>query len=69
MLAPYGSLKDHPEKFFVPHHFTDARGRFFSMRIISILNSFPEHVVMAGNLGKFKIGLAYAIGLLLLEFL
>ena len=69
VLAPNGLLRGHHRMLFVSHHETDVGGDFFSVRDISVWNSLPEHVVMAGSLSAFKSGLVDAIHPLLFEFL
>ena len=46
--------RGHSLKIFVPHHSTDIRARFFSIRVINTWNSLPESVVSARSLQSFK---------------
>ena len=47
----------------------DARGRFFSVRVIRDWNSLPASTVGADNLNRFKASLAEALGERLFEFI
>ena len=60
--------RGHSLKIYVPHHSTDVRGRFFSLRVISTWNSLPEMVVSAQSIQSFKHLLEQFLGPSLYEY-
>ena len=68
LRANQGRTRGHSLKIFVPHHSTDIRGRFFSVRVIGIWNSLPEVVVSAQSIQSFKRLLGQFLGNRLFEY-
>ena len=62
LRANQGRTRGHSQKIFMPHHSTDVRGRFFSLRVISTWNSLPEAVVLAQSIQSFKHSLEQFLG-------
>ena len=51
------STRGHSLKLYANSNRLDIRKYFFSQRVVSVWNSLPEDVVVAGTLNKFKSGL------------
>ena len=66
--ADFSRKRGHNLKICVPHHSTDVRGRFFSLRVISTWNSLPEIVVSAQSIQSFKYLLEQFLGHRLYEY-
>ena len=61
-LAPQMGTRGHSLKLVVPRAGLDCRRRFFSVRVVELWNSLPQHVVCATTVGSFKAGLRDALG-------
>ena len=53
-ISPLKHTRGHCFKIHHPHIKTDIRRRFFSVRIIDVWNSLPDHVVSARSIDSFK---------------
>ncbi|MPC42059.1 hypothetical protein E2C01_035671 [Portunus trituberculatus] len=68
LAATLSRTRGHSLKILVPHHSTEVRRRFFSLRVINIWNSLPEIVVSAQSLQSFKHVLEKFLGHRLYEY-
>ena len=60
--------RGHSYKLAIPRWDTEVRGRFFSIRVLSVWNDLPEHVVSAVSVVAFKRQLDLSLGNVLYEF-
>ena len=67
-LSPYSGNRGHKHKIFVPYTNTEARKRFYSIRVIKFWNSLPSDVVNSTSVNQFKHKLAQHLNTALLDY-